>query len=160
MASGSSCTLFLLAQAPGSGVTPLSGLAGLAGLGIDSDDRSGMGRSLMTLATAGLDARRFASPAETVAATALTSEMLWMLVACVACRSEITAACAALTAAARRAELAVVSGRLLNWLRISMITLSVTLRDSAVAFAGVSGRQPLGALWARLEEPAAWPVTI
>lgn len=73
IACGFSWTAPLAGHAPGSGVMPCAALAGLAGL-VSGPAATGMGRSLMTLATAGLAASCFASPGETVAVMALTSE--------------------------------------------------------------------------------------
>ena len=90
-----------------------------------------------------------ASPGDTVAEMALTSEKLFTLRAWVAVRLDLTWLCTELTAELRRAALAGVSGRPATWFLKTMITLSVTLRDSARACAAVSSAR---ALWA----PGAW----
>src|SRR5215472_12952531 len=142
-ASGSSCTpVFFAGHAPGSGGTPAADVFGLnlafdhginlglkAGVEmVGAEGSTGIGRSRVTSATAGLPAKRRASPGETVAATALTSEMLLTSRARVAASSASTPRWADLTSALRRAELAGVSGRCLNCFLSTMITLSVTLR--------------------------------
>src|ERR1700722_1113126 len=111
IASGLSWTAFLPAgHAPGSGLIPAAGASDVVGLN-GADEATGIGRSVTTLATAGFVVSRFASPAETVAATAFTREMDLIFRDPVAARSVTTLFCSAATSVPRRAELAGVSGR-------------------------------------------------
>ncbi len=131
-------------QAPGSGVIACgTALRRALAIGLAA---SGIGRSAMTSLTAELAASSLASPRDTVAEMALTREKLFTLRAWVAVRLDLTWLCTELTIELRRAALAGVSGRPATWFLKTMITLSVTLRDSARACAAVSSAR---ALWAR-----------
>jgi hypothetical protein len=81
IASGSSCTVLPVVQAPGSGVRPLAVAAVCAMVTGESLPWSGIGRSGTTSLTAGLPARWVASPGETVAETALIREKDFTLAA-------------------------------------------------------------------------------
>ena len=80
-----------------------------------------------------------ASPAETVAETALISEKLFTLAAWVWPSCVITPLWADLTSAARTAVLIGVSATPVSWFLNTTITLSVTFVDNAAACAAVSG---------------------
>src|ERR1700733_402243 len=139
IASGSSCTVLPVVQAPGSGLRPLA-FAALCAMGTGGSlPRGGVGRGGGALLTAGLPARYLASPGETVAETALISEKVLTLAAWVWLSCLVTPLWVDLTSAARTAALLGVSATPVSWFLNTTITLSVTLVDNAAACAGDSG---------------------
>ena len=100
---------------------------------------SGIGRSGTTSLTAGLPARYLASPGETVAETALTSEKVFTLAAWVWLSCAMTPLWVDLTSAARTVVSLGVSATPAIWFLNTTITLSVTFVDNAAACAAVRG---------------------
>ena len=99
---------------------------------------TGIGRSGMTSLTAELAASSLASPCDTVAEMALTREKLFTLRASSGGQAGPDLAPPSSPSSRAAPTLLGVSGRPVTWFLKTMITLSVTLRDSARACAAVS----------------------